>query len=995
MVRLLSSQLGVRTKFILLLLLFGLSPAVALYFILLANGDGVKNLMLDRVGTAAAQISEDLSYALRERLSDIRAFTLNGAARDPAEWESGEESTPLTEAINGYVHHYDGAYPLSVVVDPTGRIIASNTVDWEGDALSVDIPADRSFADAPWFSAVVATGRPGRSDIFVSLPLVVPEVAAITGGTGLSIVFAAPVRNDAGATIAFWINFVDFALIEAIIDETLGELEADGLRSVRVTALNRLGGVVLDRMGTSDPDGNAATVEPVDDAVRWAALGGATGAIITTGQNGNRTSAIGYAGRVRAAEAPALEWSIFVAAPLDDVLSRWNALLGSMFLAVVLSAIIIIVFGFGLGTMFTRPIRKLQEVMTTFRIDQPIPYAERRDELGAMARALASFRDDIRKAGEAAAERKATDELERLVLLRTAELARTTGFLVEHGAWLEGILTSLPIAVGLIEAPSGQIIHANAKLLELIGSPTSDGEAIDLRCYRADGSVCPPDERPTARVLRGELLRGEEIEIRHQDGLARFLSVNAGPIRDESGAITAAVLAFEDVTVKRRAAERIRHLALYDPLTDLPNRRALLADLNTALSRAASEGTDVALFLIDLDDFKTVNDIRGHQIGDRILVEAAVRLRAALRDSDRVGRLGGDEFAVIAVEFASLEELSRRADRILRGLSAELDPADASTQLKGSIGIAVSRGGSIPAEELFQMGDLALYEAKRRGGGMSCFFEPELRRRALELSAADAEIPRALPNGEFEVHYQPIIALDTMAVAAVEGLLRWRHPKRGLLTPTDFLHHVVRNRQIVPVTLHVVTEALRQLAAWRRAGMPPFRMAVNIATSALTDPALGDQIARRILAEELKGSDLILEVTEEAMNDSERTIEALRRFREMGIMVAVDDFGTGHASFARLRDIPIDLIKIDRDFMRSDPRTAAILKAMVNLSSSLDIPVVVEGAETAEHVASLKEASATYAQGYYFARPMPARDFEIWMAERAERMPSRPRLIRS
>lgn len=988
--RFLPSQLGVRTKFILLLLLFGLSPAIALYFILLANGEGVKHLMLQRVGATATQISRDISFTLRERLSDIRAFTLNGAARDPAGWESEDGISPLTDAINGYVRHYAGAYALQIVLDPEGRVIAQNTLDAEGAPLPEAVLADRSFVDATWFGAALATGRPGRTDIYVSFPEIVPAVAAATRSDGRAIIFAAPVRNDAGVATAYWVNFVDFAIIEAIVSEAVDALEADALSAVRVTVLDRLGGIVLDWNGA----GSIGSGAPIDHAISRAAIGGADGAVLLIGHDDDRASVVGFAGRVEVPDAPALEWSVLVSAPIAEVLSRWNALHRAMLLAVLLSALIIIGFGFGLGTMFTRPIRKLKEVMTTFRNDRPIPYVDRHDELGEMARALASFRDDIRKAGEAAAERRATEELERLVLLRTAELARTTGFLVEHGAWLEGVLKSLPIAVGLIEAPSGHIIHANAKLLELIGSPTSSSEAIDLQCFGADGKLCPPEERPTARVLRGELLRGEEIEIRHQDGTARVLSVNAGPIRDESGAITAAVLAFEDVTTKRQAAERIRHLALYDPLTDLPNRRALLSDLNGALSRASSEGTDVALFLIDLDDFKTVNDIRGHQIGDRVLIEAAARLRSALPDSDQIGRLGGDEFAVIAVEFASVEELSRRAERILGSLSTEFGPG--ATPLKGSIGIAVSRGGAVPAEELFQMGDLALYEAKRQGGGTTRFFEPELRHRALELSAVDAELPRALPNGEFELHYQPIIALSTMSVAGVEGLLRWRHPTRGLLRPSDFLHHVVRNRQMIPITLYVVTESLRQLSEWRRAGLPSFRMAINLSASALTDSGLVNHIGRRILAEGLTGGDVVLEVTEEAINDSEGTIEALRRFREMGITIAVDDFGTGHASFARLRDIPIDLIKIDRDFMRSDPRTAAILKAMVSLSASLDIPVVVEGAETAEHVASLKDAAATYAQGYFFGRPMTPREFEAWMAARVERSPSpRPRLVHS
>lgn len=998
------SELGVRAKFTILLLLFGLAPAAALYLILLSNGGGIQQLMMDRVEAAAREIGQTVSYTLNERHNDVQAFAFNPDARDPAQWRVGGPDRPLVQAINAYVTRYR-TYPLSVVVDLDGVVVASNTILPDGTPIPTDTIEALDFSRANWFGAVVATGRLGRDDVYVGAPQQVAEIAAIAGGDGFVIPYAAPIRDESGATVGYWINFADFGIVEDAVADLIASLRSESLNSPRVTILDRLGTVILDWDTAIIDDGpyvpdfrrvGAVNLLNQGDPLATLALQGDSGAIIVDGGTNATTAVVGYASGFTGPRAPALDWSVLVRVPFDEALGSWNAILRSMLIAAVIAALVIIIVGFGLGTMFTMPIRKLREVMTTPAADAtdlPIPYIERRDELGDMARALTVFREGMRRVGETTAEGRAQKALEAQVVQRTLELARSNAILAERSAWLEGILGSLPIAVGLIDR-SGIVLTANHQLLDLIGSP--DNDALSFQCYLPDGSVCPPDHRPTARVLRGETLRGEEIEIRREGEPRRFVSVNAAPIRDPEGHITAAVLVFEDVTTKREASERVTHLALYDPLTNLPNRRALLAELNNALARAASRGGDLALLLIDLDDFKTVNDIRGHHIGDEVLVEVAERLQSCVRAGDLIARLGGDEFAFVVVDFPSIEDLSRRADRLLAGLRAQFTATEGIVEIRASVGVAVSPRGTVNAEELFQMGDLALYAAKSVGGGSKRYFHPEMRLRALELSIADADIPRGLRAGEFEAFFQPIVELRNNTVTSVEALLRWRHPDRGLLGPSDFLDHAIRNQQIVPITYHIVTESLRHLAQWRRSGLPSFKMAINLSGAALVDDGLADHIARRLVTEGLKGSDVILEVVEDAINEFDRSIAAIGRLREMGIVIAIDDFGTGHSSLARLRELPIDLIKIDRAFMTRDTRTSAILAAMINLGHSLGIPVVVEGVEEPGHVDILKQANATFAQGYHYARPMPASEFEGWLREQmaaGDANPRRPRLV--
>jgi diguanylate cyclase (GGDEF)-like protein len=957
MPRHLLSKIGVRTKFVLLLLTFGLIPAAVLYTVVVTNDEGVKNLSLERLRVVAEEIAQSVAVSLRERHGDVQAFASNGIARDQDQWYRPEGQRDLVAAIDAYVGAY-GVYAVSAIVDTAGRVVAASSgaqderLAEEAGAVGLD------FGRQAWFRELVgSTASTVPLAVRVGPPVVISEVAVMTGGDGLVIPFAAPIADDAGVTIGYWVNLVDFDLVRDIVDETAAMLVAGSVGPVRVTLTGTDGSVLLVHTG-----GDAGTVDPGELLTGTATIVEIAGTDIPLG------------------------WSVAVTTPAAQAFGAWLGIARAVLLGLVALTVIVLALGWGFGSVWTRPIRRLKELMKrleTEPIDAPIPYLDRSDELGSMARSLVVLREGMRQAGQVDAQRRAGEQLAALVAERTSDLASANAILTERGAWLEGILGNLPVAVGLIEARSHRLLIANRQMVEVLGAAAGgdDGRSLfgGYLLHRLDGSAVAVPDLPTTRALRGEVANAEELELRRPDEMSRYVAVNASPIRDAGGQITAAVVVVEDITARRAISERIRHLAMLDPLTGLPNRRAFFIDLDTALLTARQTAGNIALFLIDLDDFRSVNDIRGHQVGDLALAEAAQRIRGSLRASDIVARIAGDEFAVIATDITDTASLSLRCDRILRCFDVQFNESGGSFALRASIGVALSEYGGVSAQDLFQRSDLALQSAKGSGGSTFRFFTSEMRLRAIELSVADAELPQALRDGTLEVYYQPIVDISDLSVVSVEALIRWRHPTRGLLAPGAFLHHAERNRQIVPITAFVMDTAIGQLADWRRRGLSGFRLALNLSSAAVIDDTLPDHLARRIVTEGLRSSDLILEVTEEALNEFERSVAALRRYRGMGLTIAIDDFGAGYSSLARLRDLPIDMIKFDRAFIDSDPRTAAILSAMIHLANSLGIPAVAEGVELEEQVEMLRSASVTLAQGYHFARPMPAAEFEIWL----------------
>jgi diguanylate cyclase (GGDEF)-like protein/PAS domain S-box-containing protein len=466
-----------------------------------------------------------------------------------------------------------------------------------------------------------------------------------------------------------------------------------------------------------------------------------------------------------------------------------------------------------------------------------------------------------------------------------------------------------------------------------------------------------------------------------RDGFESAVEDSIAPIHDQDGQVTGAVMVFRDVSEARLMECKLSHLAQHDFLTDLPNRMLLKDRLDHAVALARRHNTKVAVLFLDLDRFKHINDSLGHAIGDRLLQEVGKRLLASVRGSDSVSRQGGDEFVVVLSQLEHAQNAARHAEKIHAALSAPHAIARHDLHVNVSIGISIFPDDGHDAETLIKCADTAMYHAKECGRNTYQFFKPEMNVRAVERQSLEAHLRRALERREFVLHYQSKTDLETGAISGAEALIRWSHPERGLLRPSQFVPIAEDCGLIVPIGRWVLREACRQARAWQAAGLPPVPVAVNISASEFRHK---DFLAgvRAILAEtKLEPRYLELELTESVlMQDVESTAAVLKALKSMGVLLAIDDFGTGYSSLNYLRQFPIDALKIDQTFVRdgtTDTGDAAIVTAVIALGRSLRKRVIAEGVETREQLAFLKSHFCDEGQGYHFSRPVIAAEFAL------------------
>jgi diguanylate cyclase (GGDEF)-like protein/PAS domain S-box-containing protein len=430
-----------------------------------------------------------------------------------------------------------------------------------------------------------------------------------------------------------------------------------------------------------------------------------------------------------------------------------------------------------------------------------------------------------------------------------------------------------------------------------------------------------------------------------------------------------------DALQHRATEDGIRYQALHDPLTSLPNRVLFLDCLRQALARP---GARVAVLLLDLDNFKLVNDTAGHAAGDELLIEIAQRLANAIRPGDRIARLGGDEFVVMLEQVPDETTAVRVAKRIVAVFEAPFDPGIGEHFASASIGIAIADPEkSLPAS-LIRDADLAMYQAKGRGPGHIEVFNTVMRARTVTRLSLENDLRRAIDRDELRVAYQPIVSLGDGAIVAVEALLRWEHPKRGLLEPAKFIPIAEQSGLIEPIGRWVLDTACAQAAHWRaeRPDSRPLRLSVNLSVRQLARRDLVETVAHTLASTGLEPTSLCLEITESVLlQEAEAASETIRRVAELGVTFALDDFGTGYSSLAYLSDLPIDCLKMDRSFVQalvSDTRSMAIATAIVQMARALSIVVVGEGVETAAQAEALRGLHCGFAQGFHFHRPVPA-----------------------
>jgi len=510
-----------------------------------------------------------------------------------------------------------------------------------------------------------------------------------------------------------------------------------------------------------------------------------------------------------------------------------------------------------------------------------------------------------------------------------------------------------------------------------------------------------PDDRP--RVLKAaEQARltghGEPMEyrIRHKDGSWRTLESTASPIRNAKGQTDRLVIVNRDITDRKRAEELLAHNAFHDGLTNLPNRALFLDRLQHALTLSKRHANyKFAVLLIDIDEFKIVNDSLGHPAGDELLIKIGQRLKEAVRRADTVSRprgngpvdkpvnddtlarLGGDEFTILLDDIRDPIEAVRVAERVQAELATPFVVNQQEIVISASIGIAASTSPHTQAEDLLRDADIAMYRAKRAGKARCEVSDTAMHEAAVKRLRLETDLRKAFEQGEFRVFYQPIVSLQTGKITGFEALTRWQRPE-GIVPPIAFIAVAEEIGLIIPMNRQLRREACQQLQSWQSEfpATPPLTMSVNITPKEFAQPDLASEIGKTLAEIGFDPGCLQLEIIETiAMGDAEKSGQVLAQLKALGVRLSIDDFGTGYSSLSRLRRIPVDTLKIDRAFimnMDSDPESHEIVRAIIMLAHNLGLKVVAEGTETEEHIRLLKQLNCEMAQGYSYSRPADA-----------------------
>jgi diguanylate cyclase (GGDEF)-like protein/PAS domain S-box-containing protein len=455
-----------------------------------------------------------------------------------------------------------------------------------------------------------------------------------------------------------------------------------------------------------------------------------------------------------------------------------------------------------------------------------------------------------------------------------------------------------------------------------------------------------------------------------------YISVSGEPIFDSEGCFKGYRGVGRDVTHQRLAEQQVLKLARYDGLTGLPNRNMFIDELERTLARARRHGERFALFFIDLDRFKNINDSLGHGAGDQLLKVMATRLRGLLRDSDLVARLGGDEFVVLLDGTAEATALAHVARKALATIAEPVRIESRSYQVTGSIGISLYPDDGADAATLLKNADAAMYLAKDRGKNNYQFYTVQLAAHSAQQFALETDLRAALQRDELQLHFQPKVQLQGGMLVGMEALLRWRHPQRGLLAPGAFITLAEDSGLIVPIGQWVLAAACRQVRAWRDAGLRVPRCAINLSARQFVTDTLVDEVQHALGEYGLGADALEVEITESVlMADPQRANRTLQGLHALGVHIAIDDFGTGYSSLAYLKRFPAQTVKIDRSFVNGLPQDrddAAITQAVIAMAHSLGLEVVAEGVETQAQLDFLRRLGCDQAQGYFIGRPVPA-----------------------
>ncbi len=490
-------------------------------------------------------------------------------------------------------------------------------------------------------------------------------------------------------------------------------------------------------------------------------------------------------------------------------------------------------------------------------------------------------------------------------------------------------------------------------------------------------AVCSPVDLVLASNTV-KLLPQDTILVK-RDGSEIFIEDSTSPIHDWNGVLTGVVIVFHDITASKVMSLKMAHFAQHDYLTNLPNRILLIDRIAQAIESAKRHGTQLAILFLDLDNFKHINDSLGHSTGDKLLQLVTHCLLDCVRSSDTVTRQGGDEFIILLAETKSGDDASVTAQKILDSLSTPKTIASNELHISGSIGISVYPNDGLDADTLIKSADTAMYHAKQKGRNNYQFFKGEMNSRAIERLVIEANLRMALEKQQFVLHYQPKVNLNTGLVTGAEALLRWQHEEWGEVFPDIFIPVAEDCGLIVPIGRWALRQACLQAKRWQELGLSTITMAVNISAKEFLQKDFVEGVAEILAETKLEAQYLELEITESVlMRDAHCSKLILQQLKDMGLKLAVDDFGTGFSSLSYLQKFPIDVLKIDQSFVQnieSAKDDGVIVSAIINMGNSLKLKVVAEGIENATQLGFLRARHCEEGQGYLFGHPLIASEF--------------------
>lgn len=557
------------------------------------------------------------------------------------------------------------------------------------------------------------------------------------------------------------------------------------------------------------------------------------------------------------------------------------------------------------------------------------------------------------------------------------KLSNDYGELRKHHKWLEGTMLSIGEAV-IVTDEKGIITFTNyeARRMFSLSEDQFLKKKLDdvMELLRdQDGKNC---DLSLDSVLKGSKLNFECVSFFSlEDGKEHIISGNISPIRNEWEDIIGTVSTIKDITEQKRNEKKIYNMEYFDSITGLPNKMLFLDRLNMALANARRSGVQLAVIVLDLDNFKTINDTLGYSFGDRILMQVAEKIKGLLREADTVARFGGDEFIILQPGLKDVTDITKVVERILENFRNPWVLEGREYYVTASMGIAVYPNDGQDENTLVRNADIAMYRAKETGKNNYEMFMEAMNKKIIDRLDLENDLRHAIEKEEFVLYYQPQIDIATGEIIGVEALIRWNRKGVGLVPPLEFIPAVEETSLIIPLGEWVLRAACKQNVEWINMGINPVLMAVNLSAKQFQQRDLVEMIEKILDETGMEPTLLELEITEStAMQDIDFTIEVLKILRKKGIRISLDDFGTGYSSLNYLKILPIDTLKIDKSFVHdiaSSPNEEAIAKSVINLAHKMNLLVVAEGVETNDQLESLKDQMCDKVQGYLLSKPLP------------------------